>query len=94
MKVVITLILCTILIGCGANSEIENDARRAAKLFCEASKMVKRAASYSDNTNIMMSTSLSREASDLFEKLSGKYTNASDARKFLNAYNKAISNCY
>lgn len=90
MKVVITLILCSILISCSSNSDINNDAKRAGELFCRATKLAQSGSSVS----ISESTRLTQEATELYEKLSRKYTNSDDAQKFLQSYNKAISNCY
>ncbi len=93
MKVVSTLIICIILYGCNTNSDINTDAQRAGELFCKAYKLTQRAASGS-TMSISESTKLMKESTELYEKLSQKYTNSSDAQKFLQLYNKTIRNCY
>ncbi len=93
MKVVSTLIICIVLYGCNTYSDINTDAQRAGELFCKANKLAQQAASGS-TMSISESTKLTKESTELYEKLSLKYTNSSDAQKFLQLYNNAIRNCY
>jgi hypothetical protein len=79
-----------VLTSCG--NAIESDAKKAASLACKAQKLAMQAAS-GDMSLMEESQKLASEAAQLVEELQGKYENAADVQKFMEAYQKALADC-
>jgi hypothetical protein len=85
------LIASTILTSCGGGS-FESDAKKVAKLQCDAQKLMKEATS-GDMSVIEKSSKLSSEIAALSKEMEAKYTSDSDKQKFATALLKEMGKC-
>ena len=78
-------------ISCGGGS-IERDAKKVAKIQCDAQKLMKESTS-GDMSVIEKSNKLASEAAALSNEMERKYTSESDQKKFAEALIKEMGNC-
>lgn len=92
LKITLGLIATILLSSCG--SSVESDAKKLADLQCKSMKMAEKIQSGEmDVSNATESMSFAIEASELAEKLEGKYTTGEDQREFQKAVLKAMKDC-
>ena len=86
-----TLFFSILLSSCGNNS-IESDAKKMAKLQCEAQQLMEKAAG-GDISIMTESAKLTSNAAALSKEIEGKYTSDSDKKNFAEALLKEMGNC-
>lgn len=90
LRLFLSLPLITILLfSC---TSIESDAKKVAKLQCEAEKIMQKVLS-GDLSVIEESKELASEAEALKKEIEEKYTSDSDKDKFADALLKEMGNC-
>ena len=83
------------LISCG-DSGIEQDAKNYAEAMCRANRIASEAsvrAASGDMSAISESTRLAAEAATIAKEMKNKYNDASDSKKFYDAYLNAMRGC-
>ena len=81
--------------SCG-DSSIESDAKRYAEIMCEANRIasdVALKAASGDMAALSESARLASQASSLATEMKKKYNDASDSKKFYDAYLNAMRSC-
>jgi hypothetical protein len=84
------LFLSATLVSCGGN-ELENDAKKLAKMTCEMQKLMKSAPT--DLSAVANATKLTAEATAFSVEMKKKYTEQEDFKLFGEIMEKELANC-
>ena len=77
-----------LLLSVTSCSSIESDAKKAAKMACEAQKMA-----LEGDFDMEKMQEMQEEATELYQEMADKYDSMEDMEKFAEAYSRELEKC-